>query len=315
MRKASEFMSEYFVSEIWPHYEKYALAVEKKKPRTVELYWGHICNLCDDCHMDFLDIGELEADKYLTKLYELRERNKITSYTIKNKLIAFKILGNYIQNNYMEETSYYNPYSAIKVPLTDDSINANNVPSIAELDQIMSAAKKYPVYFVILTLASRVGLTAKEIIGLTKDHLQNHDGILVLVRRTSDSETNSYIPLPEDVSSILMDYIDNLTFSDQEGHLFYNKYNNAITIKNIDVNIRKIVKDSSVPRLYSLKDFRTRAILDMLHAGATVEQVNDYTGLKPLRLHNYNSSKELISDCPAALVNYQLKTTKTDKEG
>ena len=79
-----------------------------------------------------------------------------------------------------------------------------------------------------------------------------------------------------------------------------------IQIKNIDAMVRKYVLKSGVDNYYTLRHFRNRAIVDFIHAGSSIDDIADYTGLTKIRPHAYIKAAEAAKTCPADLVNYRI---------
>jgi site-specific recombinase XerD len=102
-----------------------------------------------------------------------------------------------------------------------------------------------------------------------------------------------------------------MPYIDESGHLFYNKHNNPLTARNLDAYFEKIWKKSGIETKYTLKDLRSRSILDMVSAairsGSDLPTVGAYVGIKDLRLNTYVSANTIVGDCPADLVNFQIK--------
>ena len=95
----------------------------------------------------------------------------------------------------------------------------------------------------------------------------------------------------------------------EKGHIFFNKHTRPLTIKNVTDNISKIIESSDVSEKYTMKDLRSRAVLELVKAGATPNQISEYTGLSQLRIKTFVSSEHLIDgSCLAELVNYRLIT-------
>lgn len=281
-----------------------------RNSRTAYEYEGYVMLLCNYCKKDFLDIREEDARSFFNYMESKRENGSLSGKTICVRLSCYRAITRYIQKEY-EDLALHNAFASIKRPNVSDEICKINIPSMEELDLVLSAAKAEPVYYCILALATRLALSATNIIKLTTHNIQVIDNRVVLqISQESKRKEEFFVRLPEDVAMILSDYMDTLSEEqlDAAGHLFYNRHGHPMTLKNLDDGITRIIKRSGLIKKYTMKDFRTRAVLEYANAGATEHEIVDHTGLGELRIRSFYRAVGALRECPADLVNYRLAT-------
>ncbi len=283
-------------------------ASEHKASRTINEYTSYINMICDYSRKDFLDLGLEDGQTYINHLTGLYHSGSLSRKTIKVRLSCYKSLGNYIEESGKVD-GYENPFAMIRNPeVDDDHINTTKVPTINEVDAVLSAAKRDSLMsYLIIALAVRVGLSASSILKIRHQSFLQSDGSLILcINKRSDTEKEIFIPLPEDIKALIENYLSTIV-PDESGHIFFNQRKHPLSMRNLDTLIKNVIADSGIDKKYSLKDFRTRAILDMTNAGVSAQTLGDYTGLKGLRLQSFMKAKDLVGKgCPADLTNIHI---------
>lgn len=300
MREFCEYCSEDFTHHFYN-------CMVSKNTNTRTEYIGYINLLCNYLCKDFQDITYEDASKYLNYMNSKRIDGKLTRRTITVRLACYNTVALYLEEKCED---YRNPFSKLVRPEVRQEFDANRIPSMEELDLLFSEAQKDPQDFLVLALATRVGLSAANILRLTTKSIvkDTSDGSISLhFEPKSGFSKDTYVRLPEDVRDILVSYIEYKNYDDSDEHpLFINKWKRPLTIQNVDQLIKRLTDKCGLED-YTLKDFRNRAILEMVNAGASMEEMSEYTGLKRLRLEKFFENKSLVSRaCPAELVNYRL---------
>ena len=281
-----------------------------RNDRTAYEYEGYLMLLCNYCKKDFLDIKEADTRSFFNFMESKRQDGTLSGKTICVRLSCYRALTRYIQKEY-DHLELQNAFESIKRPDVSDEISKINIPTMEELDQVLSAAKKEPMYYCILALATRLALSATNILKLTTHNIQViNDRVVLQISQESKRKEEFFVKLPEDVVLILSDYMDTLGEDqlDAAGHLFYNRHGHPMTLKNLDDGITRILKRSGLIKKYTMKDFRTRAVLEYANAGATEHEIIDHTGLGELRIRSFYRAAGTLRECPADLVNYRLAT-------
>jgi len=297
--------SEYLQSDTLDMIQTFLLTCKQSRTRTS--YFSCLNIICDFCHKDFLEIDYEDARAFFDNMQSQYYNQSITHGTICVRLSCYNSFAKFVMRNY-PECEYKNPFLLIPRPVIDTKINPRRIPSLTELDSVLTTAKSMSsMYYVILIFALRMGLSISKIVSIKKSHILCEAAGMFLYLPASDSTKNDlYVKVPEDVRQVLEDYIANIPFSDEEGHIFYNKWNNPLSIKNADEFIRVIMSKSDVLGKYTIKDLRSRAILDMVEAGADTESIATYTGLSNMRVQQFCNASGIVGACPAELVNLRV---------
>lgn len=298
----SEYMSSGFIDRyLAPYLDK-----ELSNKRTAKEYVGYIRLLCNMLQKDFLQITEADAVNVMGLWQARLHEGKLTRKTICVRLSCYNSLGRYISAS---DPGYSCPFSGMGRPHVEDRISPSQIPSMRELDLIMSAASSSEMYYLILALVTRACISSTNITKLTINSIIHENSRIALLFPTGKTDKPyEVVALPEDLVPIFEHYVTSLHKLDEQGHLFYNNWGNALTIKNLDSAVGRIIKSSGIERQYTLKDLRARGILELINAGADESTVMKYTGLGAMRTRQFAEAKGLIADCPADLVNYRLRS-------
>jgi len=283
------------------------------RTRTVKEYLGIVRLLSEYAKKDFLDISPTDAGNFFSDMKIRIQHDKMTVSTYNARLSCCKKLGTYIEETY-PQLNYSSPFVLIEALPMKLSIKASNVPSLEEMDALLSVSKDNSMYYLILCLAFRMGLSSSDIVALRRTYIRQLDDCVTIVFPPDPSHKEQREKaLPEDLKDIMLDYLKNMVYEDSEGHLFYNKYRNPLTLRNLDSLIKKMMKLSGVVGDYTIKDFRTRAILEMVRvsandeSGEELERVCEYVDIGELRMSYYKEARNLVNSCPANLVNLRVK--------
>lgn len=307
--------SDYFSDEFTDILEKYVSS--KTNTRSACEYWGNIRILCDTLQKDFLAIEPSDAQTFFSYMAQRVKQGTIKKATVNIRKSNYNTLANHIVENY-PEYDFVNPFSVLIPYELNTSIPPSSIPSLSEIDAFLAATQGNMMYHLIFCLAFRMALTASELISLRLQNVQVVDGRRCIhLPANSDFEKDRILFLPEDIDCLVVRYLDTLVFHDADGHLFYNKYRNPLTLRNLDKAVQKYMKLAGIDAHYTLKDLRSRAILDMVSAaqknGTPVGAVADFVGLQGLRLNTYVSASDVTQmdkENPASYVSIRVKTDK-----
>lgn len=307
MRRLNNYCSDEF-REL---FRRYGCSVRKN--RTLEEYVSYVNLICGFLQMDFLEINTESAERYMRYMMSSYHDGKLSRKTICVRLSCYKSIGRYLEE---VSSGYISPFEYIRRPdKSDDSINPKRIPTIEELDSFMSVVKNDPMYFAIYALATRVGLSASAILKLRdadvmrETYGEERDEVKMFLRLDGNGlSEDRYIILPKDVTEILEQYLA-VREPTNDCFLFHNHHKRALTLKNLDSATERFVRACGIER-YTMKDFRSRALLELMKTGADIDSIKEYTGLSYMRINTLARSKYLVDKkCPADLVNYELKTS------
>ena len=287
-----------------------------KNPRTKEEYAANINLICNATGKDFVIISKDSAVSFFGELKGKVADGKLSRKTYGTRLSTCRSFASYIETQRGGE--YKNPFLEITFPPVENEITEDSIPTLEELDRVMSAAKESGVMdYLIFALATRMCLSSTAIVRLTRDCYREESGKSFLVILPAGATKNNhdvearYVRMPSDVAEIFKKYLGELKVSDDAGHIFFNEHNRPLRLRNLDARVKKVVSSAGLSKPYTMKDLRNRGILDMV-AGAgddagTEENVREYLGVQPARMADYVRSAKIVTGCPPEeLVNYRL---------
>ncbi len=293
----SIYMSDLFAERIYP-----AFASTKKKPRTAADYFQSARMICDFCKKDFLSLTSEDAKAYYEYLKEQEANGKISNRTIKVRFVGFNQLARFVCAGYPEQMQD-NPFENILLPLTEEHLKYQRIPSMKEIDDLLTAAKDDEQMYLILCLICRMGLTASETVKLRRQQIVEMDEGKIAIICTGKDGNELLRPVPEDVRDILLSFMEK---NGIEAELFHNEWKKPLTERNLDYLIKKYSALAGIETKCSVKDLRNRAILSMLQANASPQEVAQYAGIGMVRVRQFVNEGNVIANCPADLVNFRI---------
>lgn len=298
--KESDFWSEEFTSVL----KEYVNTLTEK---TGKEYWGSAKSICDFAGKDFFDLDGEDVERYFGMVEKKVSEMKYSPITFNVRRSHLNKLSNHIIENF-PQYGVENYYIHIRGKRYDNGVKPGSIPTLEEMDKILQTAKEcdYRAY-AILVLAFRTGLKSSEIIDISRSSLTD-DGEVMSLRFINRGRNDEIVVLPEDVSAVLRKHMETQAVNDMSGHLFVNEWGAPMTLRNLDHLVKKIITKSGYD--YTIKDLRSRAIIDMINAavknGVDVDQTMEYTRLHGLRMNSYVEATAYSKKCPANLVNIRI---------
>lgn len=289
MRKPSEYMTEDFVYDIW---ERFSETIKAERTRTE--YFSAVCLYCDFIEKDFLSQTMDDALKYSSHLYNRITEGTFSKTTYVMRISCYRKLEEFIRDTYGEELCQ-KCWAKIQLPALDSSIAKDKIPSVEDIDELLSAAKEEGLmWYTIISLVVKCALTASELVNLKKDNFitEHGDVYLYLAEKVPGYQEKRYMKLPEDMKELFLTYL--ATLSEDESYIFFNNRKNALTIKNIDDALKRMYAGKE--KKYTIKDIRTRGILEMLSSSDNPTAVGEYVGLSQLRMKSFVEAAGLVGD-------------------
>ena len=325
MRELCEYVSDDFRNA----YRTFSTSV--RSLRTLDEYTGYVNLICNYLKMDFLDIGYKEADGYFKELRSQISAGKLSRYTACVRLSCYKSLGSYIASLGIKE-KYEDPFQYIHRPEVDfNNLHANKVPTLGELDGLIDVVKQDTMFYLVFMLASRVGMSATDIVSIRSQLIGTNENGAYYIQFPAKTyfDEPRIVVLPDDVCAVLSRHLLELAGRSSaiesvqtrivenvsKGCIFLNKHGYPLTVRNIDAYFDKACRESGLEKKYTLKDFRSRAILQLADAGVSAKDISEFTGLKMQRAQSYVRSTHIINgDSPANLSNIRYAVPESDDE-
>lgn len=283
--------------------------------RSAKEYVGSVRIICNYLEKDFIEITPEDAGLFFNYMAQRIQHENLSASTYNSRLSCYKNLSQFIEAT-CPELCFENPFTLIEPKQLSVNIKASCIPSLAELDALLTTCQGNLMYYLIFSLAFRMSLSSSDIISLTLNHIHKVDDKTVF---TFSGKESRVLAVPEDVCELLYAYIGSepfLSLADVEGHLFYNQYGNPLTLRNLDKLVKKMVRESGISNKYTLKDFRARAILDMVYSGmgcvtddgsSVMEDICEYANIGDLRLTHYLNAVNLVRESPVELSRLRVR--------
>ena len=300
MRKLSNLCSKRFKNL----FAEYALNVRSE--RTLDEYVSIVNMVTTYLGKDFLRITEPDALLYFGYLRGEVNNNRLSSSTYNLRASSLKSISKFLEE---KDPDFENPFERVIRLDADSSLQERNIPTLEELDKIIGAAEKEPMWYLILCLALRACLTVTQITRIRRQniHVEEDGRVLLLFPKTGTQLKDIWITLSEDVRGLLLSYLATEA-GDKQGHIFFNEWKNPLSVRNVDLGVKRFVEASGVEHKYSIKDLRSRGVLEMASAGIDPEIIGEYAGITQLRVRSFLEKKHLIDkECPQDKVSFELK--------
>ncbi len=288
MRKPSDYMSDTFINEIFP-----AFSGVLKAQRTREEYFAMICLYCDFIKKDFFEQTMEDAFRYNRYLTGRVLNGSFSTTSMVTRIACYRKTEDFLRDTYGEDFCE-RCWGKIQMPSLDSSISEKQIPSVEDLDDLLNRAKKEGfMWYVIISLVIKCALTASEIVHFKKENLISEHGELYVYfpqKGNRNFQEQRYLKMPEDMRDLFLSYL--ATLPKDTSTFFVNQRGRAVSLKNIDDALARMYKDSD--NKYTIKDIRTRGILEMLTATDNPQAVADYVGLSQLRMKSFIDAAGLL---------------------
>lgn len=294
MREPSIYFSPVFFDYIWPDFSR---SLKSRGARSD--YFMLCCDICDFAKKDFLLLTENDTQSYFDKLLLLQVEGKLSLDTINVKFYRLHSISKYIslhQKRY--KIHYFNPFSYVTIPQISKYIDISHVPTIQQMDAILTQAKPDMRLFLILSLIIRCGFTVGEICAMRSESFLCDAGGNYAIRITYRNKTR-FVKLPLDIVSLIDDYC--ASYAIGSNYLFYNNRGNPLRPRDLQrLYLASVTFDESLPK-FTLSDLRNGAAAYMLKSGASAKMVADYIGINPGWMHRYD---KVLKELQIAAVDY-----------
>lgn len=251
-----------------------------------------------DRSVALLDVAAIDAEAYYQAMLTRQHDHTLSSYTVS---VRIKICSDFYA--WLRDSEYIdtNPFSHISVPVLEDRPFTEKVPTASEIDDALAAAEEMGEdAYLALCLVVRMALTDTDIRTLKKDCVIEHEGVVAFRFFDEDGKTpDRYVTVPEDLKAAVLEYVSKCSTE----YMFPSNRKKQYSVKGLERRNEKIMMAAGLKGKYSMKDFRTRAILQMLYDGADEREVCRYANLSMRRIHSYQASplmgSMMLASCPA----------------
>ena len=303
----TNYLSDLFKNEIWPLFSK-TLNTKKSKSD----YYSLLCDISSYAKKDFLLLSDTDAQSYFNHLLMRVSNGKQSEKTVRVKLARLRSVSNFtLRHSYLfelQQSYVHNPFQNVNLPTAEEYLTKKNVPSIEEMDDILSLAKKNYELYVILSLIIRCGLSAGEICSIKyTDFVQDAAGNVGISYQYRN--LTRYVKVPADVLTILQDYIGDTDVADSE-YLFCNRRKNQLRVRDLERLYLKFVPTDVQPH-YTLSDLRNGSAAYMLLCGASAKEVSEYINISIEWMRRFD---KVLPELQRAACDYTNILIKSPKE-
>lgn len=305
--KKSIYFSDKLQTKILPSYLN-SFRTEKVKQNCLSF----VISICDYCKKDFLEITSLQAQSYFNylSLPDSREKKRLALSTIHLKHATLHAFSNYlIRNNTTFGIIYlHNPFDHVNLSHTDIYLDANKVPSVIQMNEILHLCETEPTLYAALSLIIKCGFTVGELIKLRQDSFildeSDHAAVVFHYRNAQ-----RYIKIPDDVLAVLDYYWKKQTMNTE--YLFENKAGHPMRVRDIE---RLYKKHMGTRFQFTLSDLRNGCIALLLASGTPRKELGQYVGIRQYNwLHRYDKIIEELSLAPCDYSNLYIKLPFTSE--
>lgn len=293
-------LSEKFL-ELWNRFSSAKL----HHPKSRYEYLRQINRICDYLECDFLDISLSGVNSYFKHLASSRTADGSSKYTLKTMngiLSYFKSISSFIMVQ-SDMEGYSNVFLSVDIEHYSDFINPASVPSLKELDMLLSSVKDNDMLYLIFSLIIRCSLTTSEICSLKAEMILSDGNNRYFISFRKKNNTIRRVKIPDDVVRLLLDYTSENNI--QSGPLFFNSRGHAITYHNLNRWTKEAMTAAGFN--YTLQDIRNSAIAFMLHGGADANSTAEYAGISERWMYRYGEVLDSLDTAPCDYQNFIIR--------
>lgn len=280
------------------------------KTRQKEL--THVRVMCEHMGKDFLSLDEEDILDYLGYLKGKMNNGGLSPRTVRDKVTVLSSIGRKAVEDGLWED---NPFEKREMIVTSDEPCSLRIPSVLDCDRVLSSLDEESDLFLIFVLALRMAFCTSDICRLKKEWISTDKNGMMSVSLPPEKgyPFGRCVLVPDDVAVYLCRKLD----SSGEGYVFLNSRGRQLSPHRLEDYVRKALSMVALDGgPYSLKDFRNRAVCQMLSDGADSREVGYYAGIKERRLHTLVhaplTTSSALHSSPAQYSRIRVLATSTD---
>lgn len=283
----------YLDETIWQEFESTLQTTQAKKE-----YKREVLAICQYTKKSFVTLSRLEIQAYFNYLL----RSHLKPSTILSKQAKLRSFSNYLCNNASRFQIEYghNPFISINfMPDSSFYIASNHVPSVPEIDSILSEASSSPEVYLILSLLVKCTISPGELCRIRLSDFYLDETGYPYLKIISKGNARS-IKITSDIVDIINSYVASVA---PTTYLFENRNGNQLRLRDMERHFRKVLPSCN----YTLSDIRNSGIAIMLAQGIPQIQVAAYAGITPLWLRRFEKQLPQLGVQAIDLSSLQIK--------
>lgn len=285
----SEYISELFLSEVYPYIES-----KFRSNKTKNNYRVALNHICDFCKKDFIDLTESDVRRY----FDAMMSGSIQSYmdrpftksAVSVRLACLHSIANSLESSeglFPIPFDYESPFKWITIADTPD-IKLERVPTVEDIDRILKTSDEQ--MRVITLLAYRCCLTVSELMELKVTQFAEDKKGRLFIHITPEVAPERDVKIPDDIRPDIARYLDRIG-SDAK-YMFVNKRGNPFIETTLHITYKKTVILAHTSALWTLQDIRNAGISHILYSGAEPDKVASFLGVLPKWIKRYDKVVE-----------------------
>jgi integrase len=279
-------ISDEFDNTIWHFYET------NLSKRTRTEYSNVIKGFVKLTGTDPCRLTKESADAYSSMLVERISAGRLSYNTALMRISVMRSICEYIRYQKSRQgRAYYNYFNDIIMPDEDKTIKKEQLPSEKEIDALLLLARENNdnKAFLLFALVIKCALTSSELSSMNVEHIVLDSKERLCIQFPVKNKTSRIIRLPDDIGSLLNEYIDNNHIF--EGPVFLNSRRTRLKVRDAQRILNRYIEDGikqkKIFRHFTFQDMRHAAFGYMLKGGATEAEVAEYGGITTKWLPRY----------------------------
>lgn len=259
---------------------------------------------------DILQASKQDANNYVDYLDVKVKNGDLSPKSCYNKISSVSSFYTFLATKY-EDEHIVNYMLDVNRPDIDILVSKDRIASYEDIDKILNVARMMPdkTMFTLLTIIIKCGLTLSEISNLKKgphgNIIQDKNGNYGILFMSKYK--NRFVKLPDDVITILNDYLDSRT--DDEPYVFVQQNGSKLNERAVERRMARIVKKAlGTAANLTIRDFRNTSIALMMK-NANPEDVNtiaEMVDINPRYTARYKFAVEAFDKSPTDLINIKI---------
>lgn len=300
----SEYLSDLFLSDIYPYIEsKFRSEDTKKHYRT---FLNHIC---DFCKKDFVELTEADVRRYMDAMMNGTLKNAngkpFAKTAISVRLSCLRSIAGSLDESeglYPIPFDYSSPFKRLTIADTPD-IKEERVPTVEDIDRILQFADGQMLALTLL--AYRCCLTVAELMHLEKNQFAVDGKGRLFIHITPAVAPERDVKIPDDIRPEIERHLNRI--GPDTNFVFTNKRGGPFIEKTLYTTFRKLVVKAGTSSVWSLQDIRNAGIVHLLHSKVNPEEVASFLGVLPKWIKRYDKVVEGLDLQPNELSVVQVK--------
>lgn len=269
-----------------------AFTASLKSADSKRAYRRSCSSICEYCGKQYLSLTHEDVRNYGQHLVDCVAADKYSASYATAEYRRVRSVASYIEDN----TTYYklhydNPFNDYYFPVAAAAeITASQLPSMTDINLILSRAAGDDELYLGLSLIYRCSLASGEVIGIRRNDFIL-DGNAMLLKITKRDFTR-YIVVPDDIRTLINRYVSEHPASSY-APLLLNKHGKELMIRAFQKRYEKITAECGID--CTMNDIRNASITYMMTCGASGSETARYIGINERWMSRYKGAADKLN--------------------